>query len=85
MEVQFPWLVGWTREENRELCAVIGIGKEDGKRLLDRVVGGISEKFWKENHIENNSAVVESNDNVEVGGGIIDEEGLEAGDVDLDM
>ena len=38
------------------IADMLKIGRDDVRRVLERVVGGISEKFWKENHINTESA-----------------------------
>ena len=77
-----PWLCEYDKIENMELCNVIGIGREDGKRCLERVVGGVTEKFYKENHISGGDVVGTPGEAVQGEGDVGPVDSVE---IDLDM
>ena len=49
----YPWLGSMDERSDQSMFQMLQVGREDAKRVLDRVVGGIAEKFYVDNHITN--------------------------------
>ncbi len=45
-------------ETDKYMSSMMAIVASDKKRILDRVVGGVSQNFWKENHIGGSEGIV---------------------------